>query len=86
MFINTNQIPKKFNEWVSKNFKGLSAYTLCQFLLMDFKDSFSLSFYKSDVDNMVNVLLFEYMCGNHDDDHTKNFMGIQMLVNECSWL
>lgn len=23
---------KKFNTWISRNFKGLSAHTLCQFL------------------------------------------------------
>ena len=77
-------INKHFNAWIGSNFKGLSAYSLCQFLLMEYGFFFCEDIV--EVNNLVYSTLYEYFVGNHDDTHTKNFEFCVELVENCAWL
>ena len=75
-------INKAFNEWISKNFRGLSTHTLCQFLFME--DGLYDNIV--NINNLVYATLYEYFVGNHDDKHTDTFEYCKMLVENCAWL
>lgn len=75
-------IEKKFNEWVSKNFKGLSVATLTQFLNMNE----TMPLFKYLNMESVHVDLFNYFKGVHNDKNTDTFEMIKHLVDNCEWL
>ena len=72
---------KQFDAWVSRNFKGLSAYTLYQYLVKFH------GFSESYADEIVFVNLFNYFtkkdCG---DNNTQLFYGCKEIVFACEWL
>lgn len=66
---------KQYNNWISKNFDGLSAHTLCQILSSFFTD-------KIYIDEWVYVTLFDYFRGDHSDKCTDCFKATQELIEE----
>lgn len=71
---------KFFNAWVSRNFKGLSAHTLAEFLRLE-------GFFAEYADNMVYVTLFNYATKNDTSDEAFNaFECVRELVEACEWL
>lgn len=72
---------KKFNAWISAQFKGLSAHTLYQ-LLCDGFDHLCLDHFN----NMVYVDLFDYFCGDRSDRCTKAFTECKQVIADCNWL
>lgn len=78
-------ISKLFNEWVSKNFRGLSAHTLYQFLIIECIKPFSM-YSKTQADEMVNVQLYQYFTGKRTDELRNNYEFIKFIVDRCTWL
>ena len=72
---------KKFNAWISKNFKGLSAHTLFQFLCMECPQ-----IPEHHISNMVHVDLYHVFCGTANDDEQNTFNAITDIVCQCAWL
>ena len=71
---------KFFNNWIKRNFKGLSAHTLAQFLRLG-------GYIHPYVDELVYVRLFNLATGKDTSEDTRNeFAWLQQLVNECAWL
>lgn len=75
-------IDKKFNEWISMQFKGLSVTTLTQFLNMDV----SHSIFRHLNMESVHVDLYQYFTGVRTDKICAIFETIKELVNLCDWL
>ena len=75
-------IDKKFNKWVSTQFKGLSVATLTQFLNM----GETLPIYKYLNMESVHVDLYQYFTGVRTDKVCVIFETIKELVNQCDWL
>ena len=74
------KIRKEFDNWVSKNFKGLSAYTLTQLL----KSETILS--HEYIDEMVYVDLFNMFIGKTNDETQNKFDACTYWVSCISWL
>lgn len=73
-------INKKFNAWISRNFKGLSAHTLYQFLCTE-------CFYMpTEASNTVYADIYAVFCNNANDDQRNIFANVQMFVGICEWL
>ena len=72
---------KQFDAWISRNFNGLSAYTLYQYLVKFH------GFSESYADEIVFVNLFNYFtkkdCG---DNNTQLFCRCKEIVSACEWL
>lgn len=75
-------IDKKFNEWVSTQFKGLSVATLTQFL--NIGEEFPV--FRHPNTESVHVELYQYFTGVRTDKVRKTFETIKQLVNQCDWL
>ena len=72
---------KFFNAWVSKNFKGLSAHTLTQFL-----EKFC-GFSKDYCMTIVYEKLFDYATKKDTTDNTTQlFDAVKDCVENCAWL
>lgn len=77
--VNMN-INKLFNTWIGRNFKGLSAHTLFQFLCMGMRG------YEDYYSNMVYVDLFHVFIGKATEEERASFDAVSALVEECAWL
>lgn len=77
-------INKHFNAWISKNFKGLSAHTLCQFIKM-FEEEF-LQFCSDTIDNYVYVTLYRVFIGIASEEEVISFNVLVDIVEDCEWL
>lgn len=80
-----HNIPKKirngFNNWISDNFKGLSAFTLVQLLKSE------TSMPHSYIEDMVYVDLFNLFVKKDTTEDTQNkFNACKDLVSCVSWL
>ena len=73
-------IRKHFNEWISRNFKGLSAHTLRQFLMMEDCPVFI------DADNFVYVTLYHVFQKQSTEEERNMFDAVQNVVLSCEWL
>ncbi len=72
---------KAFQNWIEKNFKGLSTITLCQFIGME------LDFLPVDyISNMVYVDLFHVFTKKATDKERNTFNTISDIVASCAWL
>ena len=71
---------KLFDNWVSKNFNGLSAATLCQLIGMQ------CMLAKEWIDSMVYVDLFHYFTGSRLDQNVNTFEFCKDVVKYCEWL
>lgn len=71
---------KFFNAWIKRNFKGLSAHTLAQFLRME-------GYIHPYVDDLVYVTLFNYATKKDaSEDAVNAFIWTRDLVANCEWL
>lgn len=69
-----------FNNWVKRNFKGLSTHTLAQFLRLE-------GYIYPYVDDLVYVTLFNYATKKDTTKDTVNaFIWTRDLVANCEWL
>lgn len=72
---------KAFNAWISRNFKGLSAYTLYQ-LLVKFA-GFSAEY----ADELVFVRLYDYFTNkDRGDNNTQLFYACKEIVASYDWI
>lgn len=72
-------IKKEFNNWVSRNFKGLYPETLVQFLCMEGYTSFY-------ADEYVYIDLFHVFNGTANEDERETYNAVSALVSNCEWL
>ena len=72
---------KAFNNWISDNFKGLSAHTLVQFLVMEYGTLNS-----EYANNMVYCDLWAVFTGKAHDKERRIFDKIEYMVLSCDWL
>jgi len=80
-------INKKFNEWISLTFKGLSAHTLIQFIKMNVDNIYMYWFhYDEEIDNFVYVNLFHVFIKTASENELKEFECLIDAVNNCAWL
>ena len=70
---------KKFEAWICKNFKGLSAHTLYQFLLMEIGGT-------DYCNNLVYVDLFHVFIGKASENEMMSFESVCEMVECCAWL
>lgn len=73
-------IRKEFEKWIAKNFKGLSAYTLGQFLRIE--EGFCTEY----IDEMIYVELYKVFTKQATDKESNNFEYIKWAVENCAWL
>lgn len=73
---------KKFNAWTSEKFRGLSAYTLCQFLQLEYGCLWT----NTDINNIIYVDLFDVFCKKATKNQLDMFALVEELVQECEWL
>lgn len=73
-------INKMFNNWVSKNFRGLSAHTLCQLIGMEYMLPWDY------INNMVYVDLFNVFTKNATEKEQDSYYTVLRMVENCSWL
>ena len=74
-------VKKQFDAWISRNFKGLSAYTLYQYLVKFH------CFSESYADEIVFVKLFNYFTKKDcSDNNTQLFYGCKEIISTCEWL
>lgn len=73
-------IKKKFNAWISRNFKGLSAHTLCQFLCTE------MFYFNEEANNTVYADMYAVFCNNASTEQHNIFDAIKIFVDACEWL
>lgn len=78
-------INKLFDSWIGKNFRGLSAHTLYQFLIIECIKPFS-NYTKHQADEMVYIQLYQYFTGKRTDELRNNYEFIKFFVDKCEWL
>lgn len=78
-------IKKLFDSWIGKEFRGLSARTLYQFIMIECIKPFSM-YSKEDADEMVYIQLYQYFTGKRTDELRNNYELIKFLVENCTWL
>ena len=79
-----NDMQRKFNEWIGKTFKGLSANTLYQLIVMQTTGIISLP--KERINNMIYVDLFNVFIGKATEKERNNYDTISCIVSNCKWI
>ena len=69
-----------FNNWIAKNFRGLSAKTLVDYLLMDG------IYTHEEADNIVYVTLYSIFIHKPIFGAIKVFEGLKIDLEYCDWL
>ena len=78
----SKHIRNNFNNWISKNFKGLSAFTLVQLLKQELS-----AFPRTYIEDSVYVDLFNLFTGKDTSDDTQNVFNICVdIVASVEWL
>lgn len=73
-------IRKEFEKWISRNFKGLSAHTLYQFLTME--TWLPLDY----AQNMVYVDLYHVFTKQATETEYNSYETCKDMVDKCAWL
>ena len=74
-------IHKEFEKWISKNFNGLSAYTLGQLLRMEYG-----FLNEHDTQEMIYVDLYHVFTKSATDKEMDTYNACMDIVHECAWL
>lgn len=74
-------IRKEFEKWISKNFKGLSAHTLFQFIFGE------MEWLPMDyVQNMIYVDLYHVFTKSANEKEQNTYDTCKTMVDACAWL
>ena len=76
-------INRLFNQFISRNFKGLSTATLCQFIKLYSGLSFVNNTY---INNLVYVDIYHVFTGCQTEEEQHSYDAVKAMVASCDWL